>query len=65
VSRRKLSSCSLHGNGVVEQYERRDFIAIQASLMNFITFDHYQWVAGSRDVACKERKVRLSEGGIR
>lgn len=24
--------------------------------MNFITFDHYQWVAGSRDVACKERE---------
>jgi hypothetical protein len=59
-----FSSCSLHGNGVVEQYERRNFIAIQASLMNFITFDHYQWVAGSRDVACgRGRRRRLSEGG--
>lgn len=48
---RKVCKCSLHGNGVVEQYERRDFVAIQASLMNFITFDHYQWVASLRDVA--------------
>jgi hypothetical protein len=40
-----------HGNGVVEQYERRDFVAIQASLMNFITFDHYQWVASLREVS--------------
>lgn len=41
----------LHGNGVVEQHERGDFVAIQASLMNFITFDHNQWVAGPRDIA--------------
>lgn len=47
----KRKSFLLHGNGVVEQYERRDFVAIQASLMNFITFDHYHWVSGFREIS--------------
>lgn len=45
-----------HGNGVVEQYECCELVTIQASLMNFITLDYYQRVAGSCEVSCGDKR---------
>jgi len=39
----------LHGNCVVEQHQRRQFVAIQTGLVNFITFDDNQSVTCFRD----------------